>query len=341
MSKQLNIGVIGLTHDHIWDNLPWLAHAKGARLVAAAEPNDTLRRRVAREYGCAAHADFKTMLKRETLDAVLIYGDNRGGAVAGVEALRRGLHVLIEKPMAADLAGADALLRAAHRAQRRLMINWPIAWWPALQHALAMARDGKIGHVWQTRYRAAHNGPREMGASRFFCDWLYDPQRNGGGALIDYCCYGAALARVVLGRPHSVLAVAGRLCKRDLATEDNAVLLMRYPNALAIAEASWTQVDKMTAYFTVIYGEQGTLLVEPGERGRLLHATPEHPGGRPVRVPRVPEHQRHAVAHFVWALQTGDGFHPLCSAEAGHDAQAILSAGARSAKSGREIKLPS
>ena len=78
-----------------------------------------------------------------------------------------------------------------------------------MQHALDLAQSGEIGEVWQVRYRAAHQGPKEMGASEYFCDWLYDPNRNGGGALMDYCCYGAVLSRVLLGRPHSVTAVTG------------------------------------------------------------------------------------------------------------------------------------
>ncbi len=341
MPPKLNIGVIGLTHDHIWDNLPWLAQSAQARLVAAAEPLAPLRRRIAREYGCATYTDYRSLLREEQLDAVLIYGDNRGGVAAGVAALRRGLHVLIEKPLAADVAGARALLRAAQKARARLMVNWPIAWWPAFQHALKMAREGAIGHVWQTRYRAAHCGPREMGASRHFCEWLYDPHRNGGGALVDYCCYGAVIAREVLGRPQSVMAAAGRLCKRDLVPDDNAVLLMRYPRALAMAEASWTQIDKMTAYSTFLYGERGTLWVEPGPEGRLLHATAAHPLGRPVRVPTLPAHLRHPVAHFVAALQSGEAFLPLCSAQAGLEAQEILAAGVRSARTGRAVSLAS
>ena len=53
-----------------------------------------------------------------------------------------------------------------------------------VQHALALAQSGEIGEVWQVRYRAAHQGPKEMGASEHFCDWLYDPNRNGGGGSI-------------------------------------------------------------------------------------------------------------------------------------------------------------
>ena len=53
--------------------------------------------------------------------------------------------------------------------------------------------------------------------------------------------------------------MVGQLLKTDLDAEDNAVLLMQYPKAICIAEASWTQIDKMTHYRTIIYGSEGTL----------------------------------------------------------------------------------
>jgi len=337
IKPKFRIAALGLCHDHVWENLKDLQGVGPARLVAVAEPHRALRARAQKEFGCATYADYETLLQRELLDAVLIFADNATGAKLAELAAKRGLHVLIEKPLAANLAGADRVLAAARKTKTRIMVNWPVAWWPQLRHALTLAAAGKIGHVWQVKYRAAHNGPREMGASKYFCDWLYDPQRNGGGALIDYCCYGAALARRLLGRPRSVTAVAGRLCKGDMRAEDNAVLLMSYPRALAVAEASWTQIGYLSSYVTMIYGTTGTLLVEPGAEGKLLLATEKNPQGAPVKVPPTPAQLKNATAHFTHCLQSGEDFFPLCSASVGRDAQEILGFGMRSAKQGRGV----
>ena len=303
-------GIIGLSHDHVWDVLPELKENEQAELIAACSLQRPLLDRAAKEYGVQIYTDSQEMAASEQLDAVLIYGNNRSGAEEGKKALERGWHVLIEKPLAANLAGADELLQAADTTGKRLMVNWPIAWWPQVQHALALAQSGEIGEVWQVRYRAAHQGPKEMGASEHFCDWLYDPNRNGGGALLDYCCYGAVLSRVLLGRPRSVTAVAGQLLKTDLDAEDNAVLLMQYPKAICIAEASWTQIDKMTHYRTIIYGSEGTLLAEP-ENGRLLKATKEQPEGFEIEVPELAAHQRQPIAHFLHGIETTKPSSPL------------------------------
>ena len=239
------------------------------------------------------------------------FSSNSGGAELSVQAMERGLHVMIEKPMASTLEEADRMLEASRKHNVRLMINWPFAWWPQLQHAIRVANDGVIGSVWQVRYRAAHQGPEELGCSSYFCDWLFDPARNGGGALMDYCCYGANLARVILGNPESVSGTKASLCKTHLAVEDNAMVVMNYPNALAVAEGSWTQVGKLTSYLTVIYGTQGTLVVEPRAGGRLLLATEENPEGREVPVPIPPKPLLSAAEHFAYGIREGDDFQSL------------------------------
>lgn len=339
MAKSYRIGVLGLSHDHVWDVLRELRETGRGTLVAAADPHSELRDQVRQEHGCAVYAEYAMLLEREPLDAVFIYSDNATGADLTEQAAARGLHVMIEKPMAADLRGADRMLAAVRQANVRLMVNWPFAWWPQMQHALRLARQGTIGALWQVKYRAAHAGPRELGCSRFFCEWLYDPQRNGAGALVDYCCYGAALARCLLGMPNRIVAAAGRLCKEDVLVEDNGVIVMTYPHALAISEGSWTQIGNLTAYLTAIYGMKGTLLVEPRRGGRLLLATAEQPDGRPVEVPEL-ETGTTASAHFLSCLDSGHPFLELCSDRVGRDAQEILEAGLQAARSNSAVALP-
>ncbi|MSR43561.1 MAG: Gfo/Idh/MocA family oxidoreductase [Pedosphaera sp.] len=316
-----------------------MRRVKGARLVAAADPHAPLRTRAKRELDCTPYADARALLERERPDAVLIFSDNAAHVPLTEFAAAHGAHVFVEKPLAADLRGAERMLAAVKRAKVRLMVNWPVAWWPQLQHAVALAKSGEIGDVWQVKYRAAHAGPREMGCSRHFSEWLYDARRNGGGAFIDYCCYGAMLARAMLGRPTRVTGVAERLLKRDLRTEDNGLLAMHYPHALALAEASWTQIGHLTSYFTFIYGTTGTLLVEPGDTGRLLRATAKEPDGKAVKVPRPAAHLRSASAHFIHGLKTGAPFHLLCDPTIGRDTQEILEAGIRSARKRASVTL--
>jgi predicted dehydrogenase len=340
MTEPLRVGLLGLTHDHVWDNLPHLLNHPDTVLVAAADPHAELLARVNDLAPCFTSTNYDDVLKMEGLDAVWIFGSNKVGAELATTAAQNNLHVLIEKPMAASYAGATSMFEASRQNRTRLLINWPFAWWPQLQHALQLAHDGAVGDIWQVKYRAAHEGPAELGCSSFFCDWLFDEEQNGGGAMMDYCCYGCVLAAVVQGSPDTVQGMSGRFVKDSISVDDNAIIVMKYANGMATAEASWTQIGKLTAYTTAIYGTTGTLMVEPGAGSRLLLATPDDPNGSPVEVPAAAEHLTNPAAHFVHGIRTGEPFQALCRADSGRAAQEILEAGRKSARSGQQVTLP-
>lgn len=333
------IAILGLTHDHVWSNVEQLAAHPDAEIVGVADLNQPLLDKFAEIYpDVPAATDFAELLDAQSPDAVYVFSDNRSSAELSTMALERGLHVLVEKPMAADLAGADAMLAAAQASGKTLMINWPFTWWPALQEGIRRAMSGDIGRLWQVRYRAAHQGPAELGCSEYFVNWLYDEHLNGGGAYMDYCCYGAALASAMLGLPESVTGVTANLVKAGLPVEDNALISMRYPDAMATAEASWTQIGKLTAYQTTFYGTKGTLFVEPRHEGRLLLATADDEEGSVQDVPQLDDHMLDSAHHFLHAIGGGD-LHPLADPRTCRDAQAVLDAGMAAAKERREMAI--
>ena len=344
----LNIGVLGLSHDHVWSNLAALAAGDLGLLVAAADPDARLRERLHGQYGdVALHASFEALLEQRNLDAVFIFSDNRTSAELGVQALERHLPVMIEKPMAADLPGAEALLAAARRTRQPLMVNWPTAWRPALRHGLALALDGAVGEPVQLSHRGGHAGPREFGCSPQFSEWLYDPKRNGGGVLIDYCGYGALLCRLVLGQPERVTAVAPAPRKPDLVAEDNAVAVLSYSRAVGLLEASWTQIGAEPAFAMIVYGDRGTLLVHQprpaheGDRpgaGRVQLVTPS--GARFLEPPPLPTDQRDGPTHFLSRLRAGREITDLCTADVGRDVQEVITAALQASTQRRVVPLP-
>lgn len=345
---RLNVGVLGLSHDHVWANLAALTGGELGRLAAVAEPDARLRERLSGLYPDAAvHASFDDLLERRDLDAVLIFSDNRTSAELGVRALGRRLPVMIEKPMAADLPGADALLAAGRRTGLPVMVNWPTAWRPALRYGLALALDGVVGEPIQLSHRGGHAGPREFGCSPQFSEWLYDRERNGGGALVDYCGYGAVLCRLLLGQPQRVSAMSPPPRKPDLQAEDNAVAVLSYPRALGLLEASWTQVGGEPAFAMIVYGEHGTLLVvqpratREGQRvedGRVQLVTAS--GSRFLEPPPLPADQRDGPTHFLSRLRDGCELTELCSAEVGRDVQEVIAAALQSSAHRRVVPLP-
>jgi predicted dehydrogenase len=348
MPARLRIGVLGLAHDHVWGNLAAIATGDLGQIVAVAEPAPGPRVRLARDHaGVDLYSAYDALLNRRDLNAVLVYADNKTSAELGARALSLGLPVMVEKPMAADLAGAEALLAAARAAHLPLMVNWPSAWRPAIRHGLELAGAGRVGEPVQLSHRGGHAGPREFGCSPEFSAWLYDPARNGGGALVDYCGYGAVLARLLLGQPSEVTAVSARLRKPDLTAEDSAVMVLRYPRALALLEASWTQIGAQPAFGMIVYGDAGTLIVHQPRAtrdgqvvapGRIEIVSSS--GSETIEPPPLPTTERDGPTYFLSRLRTGGPIEGFCAPDVGRDVQEMLEAGLRATGAGRAISIP-
>jgi len=324
-----------MTHDHCWGLLKQFAALSNCQIVAAADSNEPLRKKIAELYGVEKlYEDVEQMIDSEDLDAVLVTGDNAASVSVLEKAAPLGIHALVEKPMAATLEQADRMLKAATDGGTKLMINWPMAWKPEVHKAFQMCHDGEIGQVFYVRVRMAHEGPKEIGCSEYFWGWLYDAEKNGAGALMDYCCYGAAFCRWLLGRPSAVQGVRGHLAKPYPVPDDNAVITMLYDKHIASTEASWTQHPGF--HEVEILGTEGTLRTWHGKL--LLWKEGQEP--TEVQAEPLPEGMRNGPEHFLHCLDTGAEPQGMCHPQVARDAQEILEAGLRSADTGQRITLP-
>ncbi len=343
------IGILGLIHDHVWRHLADLAALDDVTL-AVADPNPPLLAKARAEFGVTqAYGDYAELLEQAHPDAVLIMVDNAGKADLVELAAARGIPIMLEKPLADRLATAERIRAAAMQHSVPIMVNWPTAWNPLVRHALELVADGAVGEIVRFHFRGGHAGPRAFGCSDYFCAWLYDPARNGAGAYVDYCGYGASVARLLLGPAQSATATLARLRQDDIAVDDNAVLTVRWPRALAVIEASWTAAGPVTDGGPTIAGTAGTLVVrrQAGRReghiatgGAVELFTPAEPDGRLIEPPALPAGERSAVEHFLACLAAGRPFHPLVSLQLGYDTQELLEAGLLAAQEGRIVALP-
>jgi predicted dehydrogenase len=121
------------------------------------------------------------------------------------------------------------------------MTNYQMAWWPANYVAKAAADRGDIGTIYRLHGVVGHGGPGSEGVrNKYFFAWLTDPVQNGAGALMDFGCYNVLWSIWYLGMPSTVYATVEHLRpERFPKVEDNATLVLNYPNAVGIFEGSW------------------------------------------------------------------------------------------------------
>jgi len=344
----LRLGFVSAAHLHLGGLLRAAYECPEAEVVGLAEPDDELRGHFQQQFsGLPVYSRVEELYERGQPRAIITCADNRAAADVIDEAAARGVHVMKEKPMAADLQLADRMATTAARSGIRLMVNWPTNWQPAIHYAKQLVDEGRIGQVWQVHNRAGHGGPpadfaKRGPVSRVGWGWLIEREQNGGGAFVDFCSYGAAISRWFMGQPSRVMAMGGRYSKEFFTVEDNAILVLGYPRGHSVCEGTWTQPATPVRTPLMIYGAEGTIAVTgPAE---VSIATRPAGGGQPesqvLQAPALHDHFRSGPAYFVHQLLNEQPFEGLVSLAVSRDAQEILQGGLISMESCCEVGLP-
>ena len=289
----VRVAAARLTHGHVG----WLLGREPVgdiELVGIHEPDAALAARHGRAFNldpALVHSDLNAMLDAVQPEAVAAFGAVSEHLSVVEAAAPRGIAVMVEKPLAFEASVAARIAELSRRHGTPVLTNYETTWYPsgyALQAALAA---GAIGGIRRAVFRDGHWGPKEIGVSPEFLDWLVDPARNGGGALIDFGCYGANLMTWLMGNaePLTVTAVTSRT-KADPVydrVDDEATVTLTYPGAQAVIQASWNWPDHRKDI--EVFGETGYLRAPtPGETFQRLRgetaetvvATPVQPAGR-------------------------------------------------------------
>ena len=149
----------------------------------------------------------------------------------------------------------------AEKHRVHLLTNLETTWYPSVHAARALVREGAIGEIRKVVVHDGHRGPKEIGVEPEFLAWLTDPVRNGGGALTDFGCYGANLMTFLMGgeAPLAVTAVTQQIKPAVYPkVDDEATIVVTYPRAQAILQASWNwPVGRKDME---VYGEGGYVL---------------------------------------------------------------------------------
>lgn len=369
MTKTYRIGAIGFAHMHINHLLERFAAHPQAELAACADTTPLAPELSEAHYTRAwnlrhalddlgmpkAYDDYRAMLAQESLDIVVVCSEN-GQHPAVVEACAgQGVHAMIEKPMASSLEDGLRMARAARAAGIELVVNWPITWQPASHKAKELIEGGAIGRVLTVKWRGGHLGPLGAGVSHPGGDddgqgiprklsgvergatWWHQ-RAAGGGAMLDYCCYGSLVARWLVGEPASaVMGMRANLDSHWGDAEDNAAMLIRFPQAMALCEASWTTRDHGVTPGPIVYGTEGTLVVDKEPASQPVRVRIERGGGKTEyhECSPMPGGRTDIAREFIHRLETGDSLHETLELEFNLEVMAILDAGLRSAESGR------
>lgn len=278
--KPFRIGVAGLTHGHVH----WILNrAKDGdiEIVGIAEPNRALAEQLLNQYKLPVSLLYSTlteMLDKTKPEAVTGFGNTFDHLSVVQACAPRKIHVMVEKPLAVSLDHAQQIQSLAKKHSIHVLTNYETTWYGSNQKIEELFRVAKpMGNVRKVVVHDGHEGPKEISVGPEFLEWLIDPVKNGGGAIMDFGCYGANQITWLLNgeRPLSVFAVTQQIKPHIYPkVDDEATIILTYAKAQGIIQASWNW--PFGRKDMEVYGEKGYLIADrQGSKIKTTHDTPE------------------------------------------------------------------
>jgi len=333
--------VVGLVHRHAEGFFEQNLRRPDLQIVGVAEQDNALASEYASRFSLDRSLMFSSleeMLQKTHPQAALVYTNTLDHRKVVEICAERGVHVMMEKPLAVSVEDARAIAHAAQQGKIQVMVNYETTWYRSNRAAYDLVHEKAIGDVRKVVVHDGHRGPREIGVGPEFLAWLTDPGLNGGGALFDFGCYGADLMTWLMDgrRPETVTAVTQHI-KPDVypRVDDEATIVLTYPKAQAILQASWNwPFDRKDLE---VYGQTGYVItVRRNEvRVRREGADEERVTAKPLPAPY--DDPISCLRAVVLGEVAPDG---LSSLATNLIVTEILDAARQSAASGRTIRLP-
>ena len=355
--KRWKVAGINFDHFHMGDNLRMAFAHPDVEVVGLCDSQPERMQQAIEELGLSSDrvfTDYVDCLQQTQPDIVLLCPASAEHGKWTRQVMAHGTHVLIEKPMAASLDEADAMIAAAQQADRKLAINWPMAWYAPHRTAFRLIQEGQIGDVIEVHYYDGNRGPlyhtagkqertAEQIAKEKPTSWFYS-KSAGGGSLLDYLGYGATLATWFNGGqiPIDVTAVVDQ--PEGLEVDEHCIAIVRYATGLSKLETRlgtftdpWTHQPQPRCGF-VIVGTAGTVSCYDYQATVRLQ-TIDQPAGVEIPVDRLTPTQSDPIHYLIDCLEQDKPIEGPLSPEISRIGQQIVDTAIASAEAGRTISL--
>jgi len=329
--QRLGWGVIGIGNIVQGTIAPAMVAEPECDLVAAVSRDQGRADDFAAKFGASyAYTDYEEMLANPEVEAVFIATPNAQHAEQVVTAAQARKHVLCDKPLAIDVAGAERALRACRDAGVKLGVNFHYRHLPWVHDVTRMIGEGVIGEV-----KVVH---LEVGSgTRNYDNWRADPQMAGLGSVHNVGIHGLDFLRVILdSEPIEVMAMFDH-APGSGSVEMLALVMLRFENG-AIVYSNLNETIANPQNDIAIYGSEGRIVGTAFTRSRsdgdLAVLTKD---GETVTGYPAPEAHRRSVAAFTHAVLRSS--QPNASGLDGLRSAQLCEAISRSAKERRLVEV--
>lgn len=346
IKKPVSVAIFRMTHDHVGFILGRLkSNYSDLKLTGIYEPNHELVERYSKIYNLDPslfYDNFERLLDQVKPEAVLAFGSIFDHLAVVEGCAPKGIHVMVEKPLAVNMDHAKKMKVLADQYNIHLLTDFETSWYPSTTKSWQLVNDSNyVGTMRRVVIHDGHEGPKEIGCSSEFLAWLTDPLQNGGGAITDFGCYGANLMTFLTKgqEPISVTAVT-RQFKPSIypKVDDDATIIVSYLTSECIIQASWNW--PFSRKDMEIYGDNGYIMADNKNAMRIKNRTQVNELNRNVTadILEVYEDPFSYFANVIRNNITMKNYDPY-SIENNMIVVKILDAARESAKTGTTIKL--
>jgi predicted dehydrogenase len=338
----VRVVVAGITHGHV----SWIlnkAKTDVIEIVGIYEPNKAIAEKNAIKFKLSKdlfYSNLETALDKTKPEAVVAFGSIHEHLMVAQAAAPRGIHIMVEKPLASNLKEALAMQAIAKKNNVLLLTNYETSWYPSTFETFRLIKEENyVGQIRKVVFHHGHQGPKEIGVSSEFFNWLTDPIENGGGSIVDFGCYGANLMTYLMQgeTPISVTAVMNQF-KPSIypKVDDNATIIVNYAKTQAILQPSWAWT--FARKDMEVYGDSAYIIAVNAQKMRLRNkeAAPETEKTvteKDIHVFTDPFSYLHAVLRGKEKIEP----YGLYSTENNVMVNRILEAAIQSAKTGKTV----
>jgi predicted dehydrogenase len=233
--------VIGVGAGIFKSHQPALTTLPSTDLIAVSDINKVEGKHRAEELHCAFYEDYRQMLAETQPDVAVILTPPFLHARVAIDCLQAGCHVLTEKPMAIQVAEADAMIEAAQRNQRLLAVMLQHRFRPEVIAAHKLLLAGTIGDVQRIELSAVWTRPSSYYT---MAAWRATWAGEGGGVLTNQASHNLDVLCHLVGSPARVFAWTRRLLHKQIETEDTVQAMLEWSNgALGALHISTAEAD--------------------------------------------------------------------------------------------------
>jgi predicted dehydrogenase len=225
------------------------------RLVSVADVIEDRAKTLANKYNCSYTTTWKSLVKDDSIDIVIISTIHKFLAEIAIEAIKNNKHILIEKPAARNSKEIEEIMKAANGKDIKIKVGYNHRFHPAIMKAKEIFDRGEIGPVMFIRGRYGHGGRKD-----YHKEWRAFKETAGGGELLDQGTHLIDLSRIFMGNFSSAIGYT-KTFFWDMEVEDNCFALLKNEKGqIASLHASWTQWKNLFSF--EIFGKIGQLNID-------------------------------------------------------------------------------